>query len=249
MRESKLLALWQAVITALAVLAGSVAVPILCRPFYYAHIGALHLEEWGLTGEEIRQVYDQMLDFCLGLCPDFAAGVLRFSDEGASHFADVGVLFRLDLRVLAVSLAALGVTFILCRWKKVKPYCLRGHGPGFWAAVGLGVTFLAVGGLAALDFDRAFALFHALFFPGKTNWLFDWHTDPIILFMPEEFFRNCALLILILLLLWCGVLIAADLAAGRYRRAHGGDRGTKSVGKTRCQACFPLSTDGKDSKK
>ena len=31
MRESKLLALWQAVITALAVLAGSVAVPILCR--------------------------------------------------------------------------------------------------------------------------------------------------------------------------------------------------------------------------
>ena len=63
--------------------------------------------------------------------------------------------------------------------------------------------------------------------------------------MPEEFFRNCALLILILLLLWCGVLIAADLAAGRYRRVHGGDRGTKSVGKTRCQACFPC----KDSKK
>ena len=82
MRESKLLALWQAVITALAVLAGSVAVPILCRPFYYAHIGALHLEEWGLTREEIRQAYDQMLDFCLGLRPDFSAGVLRFSDEG-----------------------------------------------------------------------------------------------------------------------------------------------------------------------
>ena len=115
--------------------------------------------------------------------------------------------------------------------------------------MGLGVTFLVVGGLAALDFDRAFALFHALFFPGKTNWLFDWRTDPIILFMPEEFFRNCALLILILLLLWCGVLIAADLAAGRYRRVHGGDRGTKSVGKTRCQACFPLTTDTKDSKK
>lgn len=243
--KQRILSVVLSVVLALFAVSTSIAVPILCRPFYYAHIGALHLEEWGLTGEEIRRAYDQMLDFCLGLRPDFSAGVLRFSDEGASHFADVGVLFRLDLRVLAVSLAALGVTFILCRWKKVKPHCFQGHGPGFWAAVGLGVTFLAVGGLAALDFDRAFALFHALFFPGKTNWLFDWRTDPIILFMPEEFFRNCALLILILLLLWCGVLIAADLAAGRYRRVHGGDRGTKSVGKTRCQACFPC----KDSKK
>ena len=219
MRESKPLALWQALITALCVLSGSVAAPILCRPFYYAHIGPLHLEEWGLTRAEICQAYDQMLDFCLGLRPDFAAGVLRFSADGASHFADVGVLFRLDLRVLAVSLAALIITFVLCRWKKVKPYCFRGHGPGFWAAVGLGVTFLAVGGLAALDFDRAFVVFHALFFPGKTNWLFDWQTDPIILFMPEAFFRNCAILILALLLVWCGVLIAADLAAGRYRKA------------------------------
>ena len=218
MRESKLLALWQAVITALAVLAGSVAVPILCRPFYYAHIGALHLEEWGLTRGEIRQVYDQMLDFCLGLRPDFSAGVLRFSDEGASHFAEVGVLFRLDLRVLAVSLAALGVTFILCRWKKLKPHCFRGHGPGFWAAVGLGVTFLVVGGLAALDFDRAFALFHALFFPGKDNWIFDWQTDPVFLILPEEFFRNCAILILALLLVWCAILIAADLWAGKRRK-------------------------------
>ena len=83
MRESKPLALWQAVITALAVLSGSVAVPILCRPVYYAHIGALHLEEWGLTREEICRAYDQMLDFCLGLRPDFAAGVLRFSADGA----------------------------------------------------------------------------------------------------------------------------------------------------------------------
>lgn len=241
MRESKPLALWQAVVTALAVLSGSVAVPILCRPFYYAHIGALHLEEWGLTREEICRAYDQMLDFCLGLRPDFAAGVLRFSADGASHFADVGALFRLDLWVLGLSLAALAAAFVLCRKRKVKPYCFRGRGPGFWAAVGLGAAFLIVGGLAALDFQRAFTVFHALFFPGKTNWLFDWRTDPIILFMPEEFFRNCTLLILVLLLMWCAVLILADSWARRKRRAAARGAG--------CPGCCPPPQSEKEREK
>lgn len=243
MRESKLLALWQAVITALVVLSGSVAVPIVCRPFYYAHIAPLCLEEWGLTRAEICQAYDQMLDFCLGLRPDFAAGVLRFSADGASHFADVGVLFRLDLRVLGLSLAALAVTFVLCRKRKVKPYCFRGHGPGFWAAVGLGTAFLTVGGLAALDFERAFAVFHALFFPGKTNWLFDWRTDPIILFMPEEFFRNCAVLILALLLVWCAALIAADSWACKRKKTAAAARGTG------CPGCCPPPQREKEREK
>lgn len=218
MKEKKGLALWQAVWTALAVLSGSVAVPILCRPFYYAHIGPMDLEQWGLPREEICRAYDEMMDFCLGLRENFSAGVLAFSADGASHFADVGVLFRLDLGVLALSLAVLAVTFVLCRRRKLCPRRFLGRGPGFWAAAGLGCAFLLVGGLAALDFDRAFVVFHALFFPGKTNWLFNWRTDPIILFMPEEFFRNCALLILGLLLFWCAVLIGADILAGRRRK-------------------------------
>ena len=40
-------------------------------------------------------------------------------------------------------------------------------------------------------------------------------TDPVILILPEEFFRSCALLILTGLLLACGVLIAADLRRSR----------------------------------
>ena len=55
---------------------------------------------------------------------------------------------------------------------------------------------MIVGGLAALDFDRAFTVFHTIFFPGKDNWLFDPMTDPVILILPEAFFRSCAILIL-----------------------------------------------------
>ena len=220
MRQSKLLSLFLAVLTALAVLTGAVAVPILCRPFYYAQIGPLGLESYtGLTGDQIRQAYDEVLDYCTGLSEAFSAGVLPFSDSGASHFADVRGLFLLDLGVLAFCLVALGAVILLCR-RRVRPQPLMGRGPGFWGACGLGAAFLVIGGLAALDFDRAFTIFHALFFPGKTNWIFDWRTDPVILILPQDFFRNCALLVLALLLLWCAVLIAADLlAAGARRRA------------------------------
>lgn len=219
MKPSKLLSLFTGVFTALLVLSASIAVPLLCRPFYYAHIEALNLDGYtGLSVEQIREAFDQVMDYCLGLRPDFAAGVLPFSESGASHFADVRVLFLLNLWVAGLSLAALLVLFVLSRRKKLTPAPLLGHGPGFWAAIGLGGLFLIVGGLAATNFERAFVVFHSLFFPGKTNWLFDWRTDPIILLLPEDFFRNCAILILALLIFWCVILIAADLLAQRRRK-------------------------------
>lgn len=219
MKPSKLLSLFTGVFTALLVLSASIAVPLLCRPFYYAHIEALNLDGYtGLSVEQIREAFDQVMDYCLGLRPDFAAGVLPFSESGASHFADVRVLFLLDLWVAGLSLAALLVLFVLSRRKKLTPAPLLGHGPGFWAAIGLGGLFLIVGGLAATNFERAFVVFHSLFFPGKTNWLFDWRTDPIILLLPEDFFRNCAILILALLIFWCVILIAADLLSQRRRK-------------------------------
>jgi len=219
MKIYKSLSVLLSILTALLLVSASVAVPLLCRPFYYAHIGTYGLAEYaGLSVDQIKLAYDEMMDFCLGLRPDFAAGTLWWSESGASHFADVRKLFLLDLWVLGLSLMALIVLFVYCRTKKVKPYCFRGRGAGFWAAVGLGGAFLCIGGLAALDFDRAFVIFHSLFFPGKNNWLFDWQEDPIILLLPQEFFRNCAILILALLLVWCAILIGADFWAAKQRK-------------------------------
>ena len=219
MKSGKFLAVLMAIVTALLLVSASVAVPLLCRPFYYAHIEPMGLVEYsGLSEEQICRAYDEMMDYCLGLREDFAVGDLWFSASGASHFEDVRTLFILDLWVLGISAAVLIGLFFRCYRTETRPYCFRGHGPGFWAATGLGVSFLAVGGLAALDFDRAFVVFHALFFPGKDNWMFDWREDPIILLLPQDFFRNCAILILALLLVWCIILIAADIAANQIRR-------------------------------
>lgn len=221
MKTNKLLSVVLSALLALVVLTGSIAVPLLCRPFYYAHIGPMNLTAYGLTEAEIKNAYDEMMDFCLGRREDFSAGVLAFSPSGADHFADVRGLFLLDLRVLQSTLALLVALLVVCKMRRVHPYRFWNRGPGLWAAAGLGATFLTVGGLAALDFDQAFILFHSIFFPGKDNWIFDWRTDPIILFLPQDFFRNCAVLILALLLVWCAVLIAVDLLGEKRRGKQG----------------------------
>jgi integral membrane protein (TIGR01906 family) len=222
MKQSKALSVFLSVAVACLVLSASIAAPILCRPFYYAHIGPLRLEaSTGLEEAQIRQAYDEMLDFCIGLRKDFSTGVLPWSESGRSHFVDVRALFLLDLAVLAVSALLLLGDLLLRSRRKVQPYRFLGRGPGFWGAAGLGTVFAVVGLLASLDFDRAFVIFHALFFPGKDNWLFDWRTDAIILILPEEFFRNCAILIVALLLVWCAVLIVTDLWLGNKLRPNG----------------------------
>lgn len=217
MKRSKILTLLWAVLAAVVVLTGAIAVPILCRPFYYVHIDALELtERIGLSETEIRRAFDEMMDYCLG-GDTFSTGILPHSAEGASHFADVRRLFLLDLRLLAASVAACVVLFALTRIFRRRCAPLLGRGPGFWAGAGLGVSFALVGGLAALDFDRAFVIFHQLFFPGKDNWIFDPATDPIILLLPQEFFRNCALLILGLLLGGCILMIVWDFVRPKAR--------------------------------
>ena len=213
--KERLTGIFQAVLIALVIVSGSIALPILFRPFFYWHIAPMELcDAVNLSEEGVKTAYNEMMSYCIGLTNSFSAGQLPFSQEGASHFADVQKLFVLDLRVLAVSCVLLLVSFL---WRGKKPVSLAGHTPGFWGAIGVGVGFVVIGGLAALDFDRAFVIFHKLFFPGKDNWLFDSRKDPIINMLPAEFFRNCAILILAIILLSCGILIAYDMKQKKTR--------------------------------
>ncbi|MBR3718751.1 MAG: TIGR01906 family membrane protein, partial [Firmicutes bacterium] len=169
-------------------------------------------EKTGWTHEQIRKAYDDMMDFELKGA-DFATGDLKWSEDGMTHFADCKVLFLIDLRILAVTGVLLLAAWILFRSKKETPARLAGRGPSFWAGVLILVLFGGFGAFAASDFDRAFTVFHKIFFPGKTNWVFDPSRDQIILVMPEEFFRNCAILIAALL----AVFVLIYLFAGRRK--------------------------------
>ena len=53
---------------------------------------------------------------------------------------------------------------------------------------------LAAVGAAAIDFNKAFILFHKVFF-NNDMWMFDPAADPIIEILPEAFFMHCAMVI------------------------------------------------------
>ena len=218
MKNSKLASVLCIVVLALLILSFSISVPILFRPFYYIQINALDLpERTGWSEETIREAYDEVLDFCV-LGKPFGTGQLSWSESGRSHFADVRMLFLADFAVLALSAVVCTLLLGLRLNGKLRFHHPLGRGPGFWAGILAAGLVLVVGGLAALDFQRAFVIFHAIFFPGKDNWLFNPATDQIILVMPEAFFRNCAILIGLVLLACCAILILSDLIVSRHRR-------------------------------
>lgn len=212
MKKSKRMTVLVSVCLAVWILSTAIAAPILIRPFYYLHIQSLDLPD--ISGKEtaqIKEAYNEIVDYCIGLSDQFSAGNFPFSQEGAQHFQDVRYLFQLDLGLLGLSAVMLGLIWLVCKKRRVSPYRFFGFGPLFWAAASLLTVFAVVSVLACLNFNTAFTVFHKLFFPGKDNWMFSYKTDPIIQVLPQVFFRNCALLILGVVVVLCVVLLCIDL--------------------------------------
>ncbi len=202
----QLLALLCAVAVFFAILTASIGLPIYIRPFYYAHIDAMELpEKSGFTREEILAAYDEVLDYLTLPGREFGTGKLAYSESGKAHFADCKVLFNLNAGVLLGSGLCLGLLHLLRR--KYGPYRLGKHSSAFYGAGAAVILPIVLGSLAALDFDRAFVIFHTIFFPGKTNWLFDYRTDEIIRVLPQDFFMHCAILIAAGVLVFSGAVL------------------------------------------
>ncbi len=198
MKPSKLLSAFTSLLLALFLLTAAIAVPILCRPFYYAQIGSLKLaEQTGWSQEVIRGAFDEVMDY-LVKDASFGTGALKWSESGRSHFADCKALFRLDFILLGITALLLLLMIALLWRKKLRLYRFLGQGPCFWAFVGMAAVFLLLAAWALVDFTSLFTAFHTVFFPGKTNWVFDWHTDEIILILPEAFWVRAATLVAVL---------------------------------------------------
>ena len=181
-------------------ISAGIAAPILSRSFYKMHVRSLHLpESTGWSEEEILEAYDDGMNFLLR-DGEFGTGVLKWSESGKAHFTDVRGLFQLDLWMFGVT-GGISV--------KIRPARFGNRGPSFWSGAGVLAAFVIIGGLGATNFDRAFTVFHHIFFPGKSNWLFDPVEDQIIQILPEVYFRNCAILAIGLIVLFCVIYIIA----------------------------------------
>lgn len=190
----------------------SIGLPIYCRFFYYIQIKSLKMEEaTGYDYATIKAAYDDVLNYLTLPNRPFGTGELAWTPEEAAHFADCRVLFNLNLAGMLVSGAITLALVLLNRFKVITLIRPMGHRAYLLSAIIAVVLPIVIGLLAAIDFDKAFLVFHKIFFPGKDNWTFNPATEEIIKVMPQEFFMNCAIIIGVGLVAFSAALITADL--------------------------------------
>ena len=125
-----------------------------------------------------------------------------FGEREKSHMADVRDIFvgALKVRWYAVGMATLAIVnlFLLLRWKDIKVLLFR----AYLATIGGLVVLLgALGIWAYVDFTEAFYKFHALFF-SDYEWILDTRTSRLINILPEGFFVDTAIRIVVIFILF-----------------------------------------------
>ena len=208
----------------------SIGLPIYCRFFYYIQINTLNLpERTGWSYAEIKQAYDNCLNFCTLPGVEFSTYPLAWTESEAQHFADCKVLFNLNFWVL-LSSGIITLALVLLNKFKVIAICKPlGRRAYFYSAiVAVALPILIILLVLIVGFDNAFTAFHSLFFPGKTNWYFDPEVEEIILVMPEEFFMNCAIIIAVGLIAFSASLILSDVIL--HKRDKKGQRKAQNNG-------------------
>lgn len=209
----------------IAMLTFCIGLPIYCRFFYYIQINTLNLPEeaakYGIQASynDIKTAYDGILDFCTLPNRPFKSGIFEMSESGISHFADCKILFDLNFYGLLFSTIITATLTVLHKSKIITIGRPFGHRAYFLAAI-IAVALPVIVGLLCLiaGFDKAFEVFHGIFFPGKDNWTFDARYDRIIIVMPEQFFMNCAIIIGVALVALSVSLVSADLILARKEK-------------------------------
>lgn len=191
-----------------AILGTSLTVVLAAR-FSYPWFSAGRYNSHQLTMAQMQANYDRIIEYSLfPWVRELHLETLPMSDAGAQHFAEAKDIFQLFVQG---GLIALVVAVVLGSW-----LWRRHRSTGFLTAgaiIAL-VTPLMLAVPLAIDFDRAFVVFHEIAFDNEL-WIFDPRTDPIIDYLPEALFMRNAFAILVVMIV---LSVAAILVGRRLRR-------------------------------
>mgnify|MGYP002469022087 CR=1 FL=1 len=176
-------------------------------------------ESLNMTIDDVMDVTEYMMDYLIG--KEAKLSIVTnvdgkeqdfFNEQDRLHMADVKHLFLGGLRVrtfvwigAAVLLAVLVVKKAELKKLLWKAYC---------AALGAFLAVLAFLGAAfTIDFTACFTIFHEIFFTNDL-WMFDPAADYMIRMLPEGFFADMVVRIVIIFL---GLLLAVWVALFVWR--------------------------------
>ena len=191
-----------------AILGTSLTVVLAAR-FSYPWFSAGRYNSHQLTMAQMQANYDRIIEYSLfPWVRELHLETLPMSDAGAQHFAEAKDIFQLFVQG---GLLALVVAVVLGSW-----LWRRHRSTGFLTAgaiIALATPLMLAVPLA-IDFDRAFVVFHEIAFDNEL-WIFDPRTDPIIDYLPEALFMRNAFAILVVMIV---LSVAAILVGRRLRR-------------------------------
>ncbi len=190
------------------IMTGAVCLVLNLRPLYYADIKFMRIPEYsGLTAEAVRENYDALIDYNqVWNRNELAFPSLPMSQTGKIHFEEVKRIFdgiQIACLISGLCLVLLIPLMLLLRKRRWL----------FLTGIMTLVIPAAAGILVLVDWQRFFVTFHQLVFRND-YWLFDPAVDPVITILPDGFFEQCAVLIVVLVLL-VGIVC---LSLGRRRR-------------------------------
>ena len=191
-----------------AILGTSVTVVLAAR-FSYPWFSAGRYNSHQLTMAQMQANYDRIIEYSLfPWVRELHLETLPMSDAGAQHFAEAKDIFQLFVQG---GLLALVVAVVLGSW-----LWRRHRSTGFLTAGAITAlaTPLMLAIPLAIDFDRAFVVFHEIAFDNEL-WIFDPRTDPIIDYLPEALFMRNAFAILVVMIV---LSVAAIMVGRRLRR-------------------------------
>jgi integral membrane protein (TIGR01906 family) len=210
MRRFKITDLLIGILFTLLFISIAVVITINFRPLYYFDISYLNIaESSGYSEEVIRENYDTLIDYS----SPFYRGELKFptlaaSQSGLFHFTEVKDIFT-GFYILGAVTLAFGIIIIIQKHKnKDFSYLLV-------SAITAIVLPLILALSLSIDFDRAFVIFHKLFF-NNDYWLFDPSTDPVITILPDTFFMHSAIMIIVLVVLMSLSFLTVYLLKRKY---------------------------------
>ena len=188
---------------------GTSVTAVLAARFSYPWFSAGRYNSHQLTMAQMQANYDRIIEYSLfPWVRELHLETLPMSDAGAQHFAEAKDIFQLFVQG---GLLALVVAVVLGSW-----LWRRHRSTGFLTAgaiIAL-VTPLMLAVPLAIDFDRAFVVFHEIAFDNEL-WIFDPRTDPIIDYLPEALFMRNAFAILVVMIV---LSVAAIMVGRRLRR-------------------------------
>lgn len=179
-------------------------------------------EQIGMSDADLQAATDALLDYLRGKRDDLRVqAVVRgqqrevFNQREILHMADVKTLYLWAMRI-GNALLILAVAFYLWAWlgKRDIKTILSGYLQGNYVLLGL---IAALGIYAALDFNSFWTGFHKIFFTNDL-WLLDPRTDILIQMVPEQFFFDLVMRIVVSAAILIAILMAVAHIAKRRQK-------------------------------